>query len=268
MELCPDHAAAENLALLLFGQVRGKEAAGLLQGHFHDAFGPIPEDRSARRELPAAEATAESVAAGLRAHGTVLLRDCYAIPALAGLAPHFRLLPDQWGKPIFQLSQVPQAEVEAALITPLLRELVPALGLDLASWVHGSWVRAAIPSMRGTAVPFHQDMLVCARKCMNVWIPIDPCGPGTGLPGLELVAQQLPGLLQTTSTGDSEYAMQHMEIPEATVRAAVPEEALWRPRFRVGDALLFLGSTVHRTLVEPGMDRLRVSIELRFFETR
>jgi hypothetical protein len=265
LSLLPRHKAAESLASLLFSQMRGKEASALLLDHFSEAFGPIPDDPSAPREIEAAAATAELVANGLRVHGTVLLRNCYTVPVLASLAPHFRLTPDQWGKPTFSLNDVPHAAVEAALLTPLLRDLVPALGLGLATWPYGSWVRAAIPSMPGTAVPFHQDMLVCAHKCMNVWIPIDPCGPGTLSPGLELVARQLPALLPTSTGADNEYAIQHMEIQEQTVRERVPPDLLWRPRFGVGDALLFLGTTVHRTCVEPGMDKLRMSIELRFF---
>jgi hypothetical protein len=263
--LCPGHQAAENLALLLFSQVRGKEAAAVLLDHFRDAFGPVADNPAAPREIEAAEATSDLVANGLRAHGAVLLRRCYAVPALAALAPKFRLGPDQWGKPIFRLSDVPHAEVEAGLLTPLLRALIPSLGLDLASWPNGSWVRAAIPAMKGTSVPFHQDMLVCARKCMNVWIPIDPCGPGTRAPGLEVVARHLPALLPTASGDDNEYAIQHMEIAEEVVRERVPPESLWRPRFAVGDAFLFLGTTVHRTAIDAGMDRLRTSIELRFF---
>jgi hypothetical protein len=266
LALAPNHSAAQDLATLLFSQLRGKEASALMLDHFRDAFGPIPAgDQAVPREIAGTEATARSVAESLRVHGTVLLRNFYPIPALAALAPKFHLTPDQWGKPIFRLDKIPKDEVEAALLPPLLRELVPMLGLALATWPSGSWVRAAIPSMPGTQVPFHQDMLVCTRKCMNVWIPIDPCGAGTRSPGLELVARQLPTLLPTHGGDDNEYAIQHMEIHEDTVRAHVPPDWLWRPRFGVGDALLFLGTTVHRTGVEPGMDRLRTSIELRFF---
>jgi hypothetical protein len=265
---CPGHPAAEALAHLLFSQLRGKEATQVLLGHFRDAFGPVAEDEEAPRELAAAEASATRVAEGLRRHGTVLLRGCFPVPVLARLAPNFRLVPDQWGKPVFRLADMDKQEIEAALLSPLLRELVPALGLDLASWVMGSWVRAAIPKMAGTRVPFHQDMLVCARKCMNVWIALDPCGPGTKAPGLEVVARHLPALLPTMQGDANEYAIQHMEISEEAVAREIPSDALWRPRFAVGDALLFLGTTVHRTALEPGMDQVRTSIELRFFDAQ
>jgi hypothetical protein len=265
---CPGHPAAENLAHLLFSQLRGREATQVLVGHFRDAFGPVAGDADAPREMTIAEASPERVARGLLRHGGVLLRGCYPIPVLAALAPNFQLTPDQWGKPVFRLSDMNREEVETALLSPLLQALVPALGLDLASWPFGSWVRAAIPKMAGTRVPFHQDMLVCARKCMNVWIALDPCGPGTQAPGLEMVARHLPALMQTMQGDANEYAIQHMEIPEETVLREIPAEDLWRPRFAVGDALLFLGTTVHRTAMEAGMDRLRTSIELRFFEAR
>jgi hypothetical protein len=264
--LAPRHPAAEGLALLLFCQMRGEEASSLLVDHFSEEFGPIPDDDlSVPREFLAAAGTARMVADGLRVHGAVLLRKLYSIPALAKLAPKFNLTPDRWGKPTFRLGIVPAEEIESALIPPLLRELVPMMELDLTTWPMASWVRVAIPSMPGTQVPFHQDMLVCTRKCMNVWIPIDPCGAGTQSPGLELVARQLPSLLPTRGGNDNEYAIQHMEIDEETVRTRVPAEWLWRPRFALGDALLFLGTTVHRTSVESGMDKLRTSIELRFF---
>lgn len=265
---CPGHPAAENLALLLFSQLRGKEATQVLLGHFRDAFGAVSDDADAPREMAAAEADPERVAGGLLRHGTVLLRGCYPIQVLAALAPKFQLRLDQWGKPVFRLSDMSKEEIEAALLSPLLRALVPALGLDLASWPFGSWVRAAIPKMAGTRVPFHQDMLVCARKCMNVWIALNPCGPGTKAPGLETVARHLPALMPTMQGDANEYAIQHMEIPEEAVLHAIPPEALWRPRFAVGDALLFLGTTVHRTAMEPGMDQVRTSIELRFFDAR
>src|SRR5579872_1618246 len=51
---CPGHPAAENLALLLFSQVRGKEAAEVLLGHFRDAFGPVAGDPDLPREMAAA----------------------------------------------------------------------------------------------------------------------------------------------------------------------------------------------------------------------
>jgi hypothetical protein len=265
---CPGHRAAESLAHLLFSQLRGKEATEVLLGHFRDAFGPVTEDEEAPREMAAADASAARVAAALRRHGTVLLRGCFQVAVLAALAPHFHLRPDQWGKPVFRLADMDKDTVEAALLSPLMRDLAPALGLDLASWVIGSWVRAAIPNMARTSVPFHQDMLVCARKCMNVWIALDPCGPGTRAPGLEVVARHLPALLPTMQGDANEYAIQHMEIPEEAVARTIPAEALWRPRLGVGDALLFLGTTVHRTALEPGMDSVRTSIELRFFDAR
>jgi len=233
MEACPGHPAAENLAHLLFSQLRGKEAAAVLLGHFRDAFGPAGSDEDTPRELAAAEADAERVARGLLRHGTVLLRGCYPVAALAALAPHFHLKPDQWGKPVFRLADMDRQAIETALLSPLLRTLVPVLGLELESWPFGSWVRAAIPKMAGTRVPFHQDMFVCARKCMNVWIALDPCGPGTKAPGLEMVARHLPALLPTAQGDGNEYAIQHMEISEETVAREIPPEALWRPRFAV-----------------------------------
>ena len=122
-----------------------------------------------------------------------------------------------------------------------------------------SYLRRVAAKYPETAVPFHQDVQAFGRLLINAWTPLTRSG-GTA-PGLELVVARVRDL-PDTAPADSQYDT--LQITEATVRARFPEEAIIRPEMVPGDVLVFLGTTIHRTHIEPDMEEERLSLELRF----
>lgn len=86
---------------------------------------------------------------------------------------------------------------------------------------------------------------------VTAWITLNECG--SSAPGLELLTRPLPGLLAPA------------ELTESAVSARFSSAGFSRPVMNPGDALLFEGSVLHRTYVNPAMTADRTSIELRFF---
>ncbi len=123
-----------------------------------------------------------------------------------------------------------------------------------------SVVRKVTPKEGCSHVPFHQDITAFSVTGVNVWTPLTPCG--VDAPGLELMARRTHRILPTQTV---EGAYNQLEIAPATVYAAFPPECHFRPTPDIGDCILFLGSTVHRSHVAPEMTRERLSAELRFY---
>jgi hypothetical protein len=112
---------------------------------------------------------------------------------------------------------------------------------------------------------WHQDgaFLGDDVRSVNVWVALTECGEGATAPGLELVADRVPRVLETGTDG----AMFNWSISPALVDRTLDEveAGLIRPRFRPGDALLFDDLLVHRTAVAPGLTHDRYAIESWFF---
>jgi phytanoyl-CoA dioxygenase PhyH len=124
-----------------------------------------------------------------------------------------------------------------------------------------SHVRSILLDRLDTHLPFHQDQTILKRALLNVWIPLDACG--VGAPGLELVMESWRELLSPSPLEQPRFAVDHARLDEASVLDAFAAEAFWRPRFAPGDAMLFSGSTIHRTYVNAAMGADRMSIEIR-----
>jgi hypothetical protein len=110
-------------------------------------------------------------------------------------------------------------------------------------------------------LPFHQDQTILERRLLNIWIPLDPCGRDA--PGLEIVWGSWRELLQPAPAEDAQFPVERARLDPATVVGRHGEDACWRPEFRIGDAMVFAGATVHRTYVTPNMTADRMSAEIR-----
>jgi hypothetical protein len=55
------------------------------------------------------------------------------------------------------------------------------------------------------------------------------------------------------------------ELDDATLRQRFRAEDFWAPPLELGDGLVFLNSTLHRTHALPEMRQNRLSIEYRIF---
>jgi hypothetical protein len=148
------------------------------------------------------------------------------------------------------------------LVTDLARFAAGICLETTAPTVRHAYVRRADLDEANLQLPFHQDSKLLGVPLINLWIPLTDCGRTT--PGLEVVAQRIDGLVSTVPHGSAGtlYAEHGIEIEAATILAAFGDR-LWHPEFKVGDVMMFRGTTVHRTHVVPGMVGGRMSIDLR-----
>ena len=124
-----------------------------------------------------------------------------------------------------------------------------------------SYVRALVPGPHIQALPFHQDQSILQTPLLNVWIPLAECG--VDAPGLEVVVTDKRDLLAMAGPPDHEVPVERVRIDERLVVETFGPGALWRPSLRPGDALVFAGTTVHRSHVTPAMTKPRLSVEMR-----
>ncbi len=124
-----------------------------------------------------------------------------------------------------------------------------------------SYVRALIPGPHIQALPFHQDQYILQTPLLNVWIPLAECG--VHAPGLEVVVTDRRDLLAVAGLPDHAVPVERARIGERLVLEMFGSSALWRPNLNLGDALVFAGTTIHRSYVTPQMTKPRLSVELR-----
>jgi ectoine hydroxylase-related dioxygenase (phytanoyl-CoA dioxygenase family) len=126
---------------------------------------------------------------------------------------------------------------------------------------HITAVRRVNPGNAATILPFHQDQAVIARPSLNLWVALTPCGRNA--PGLEMVLTDKTDLLETYSPEETPFATNRQQIDPRLVERTFGSEALWRPEFTPGDAMIFKGTTVHRSHVTPTMSESRLDAEMR-----
>jgi hypothetical protein len=131
------------------------------------------------------------------------------------------------------------------------RELVPN---------HITALRRVGGDQSSSYLPFHQDEPIVGRPLLNIWIALDDCG--IRRPGIEVVLTPRTDILPPSPEA-SEFAANRVALDEALVFRTYGESAVWAPAFEAGDALIFKGTTIHRTHFRPGMSGTRTSAEMR-----
>jgi hypothetical protein len=109
---------------------------------------------------------------------------------------------------------------------------------------------------------WHQDGAFLGEdvRTVNVWLSLSDCGEDA--PGLDIVGQRLPGVVETGTHG----AVFHWSVGHGLVEILQQQGApLVSPVFKPGDALLFDQLMLHRTGVRPEMTKNRWAIESWFF---
>jgi hypothetical protein len=103
---------------------------------------------------------------------------------------------------------------------------------------------------------WHQDGAFMGRdiRVIDIWVALSDCG--VDAPGLDIVARRFNDVVQTGSDG----ALFNWTIRNETVEQ-IAWDAIVRPVFEPGDALLFDHLLLHRTSNQPGMTRVRYAIE-------
>jgi hypothetical protein len=119
----------------------------------------------------------------------------------------------------------------------------PGLPYHSQDWHQDGALGVQFPLQPGPAVPMTQ-LLTC-------WIPLNACGVHS--PGLEFICCRQAGLLHFTELGD------------AALRQRFAPEEFRAPSLDLGDGLVFLNSTLHRTYTHPQMLQDRMSVEYRIF---
>ena len=114
-------------------------------------------------------------------------------------------------------------------------------------------------SHEGTSGGWHQDgaFMGVDIRSLNVWLALTHCGDTA--PGLDIVGRRLTDLVPT---GDGAFAPWAAN-PDAAEQTAAGD--LVRPIFDAGDTLIFDHLNLHRTTIDPGMDRDRYTIETWLF---
>ncbi len=107
---------------------------------------------------------------------------------------------------------------------------------------------------------FHQDGAFLGEgiRTVDCWIALSDCGPGTGRPGIDLVARRVDAILPSTEDSALPWS-----ITEATVLGAVDGAPVLSPVFAAGDVLFFDERLAHRTAVGTELGR-RYAIESWF----
>jgi len=131
------------------------------------------------------------------------------------------------------------------------------------SWVRKKFPPRQVPDQRYHSQNWHQDGALGVRfplepgppvrmtELVTCWIPLEACGSDS--PGLEFIARPQTGLLHFT------------ELDDALLRQRFSPQEFQAPVLELGDGLVFLNGTLHRTYARPQMRRSRLSVEYRIF---
>jgi hypothetical protein len=158
------------------------------------------------------------------------------------------------------------------LLSPLAesgldQSLSEPMGCGVTCGVEESWVRKKFAPGHAPKAhhpqDWHQDGALGVRfplepgpappitRLMTCWVPLNPCGVDS--PGLEFVRHRQDALLHFT------------ELNDANLRRRFAPGKFWAPSLELGDALVFLNGTLHRTYLQPTMQHDRLSIDYRLF---
>ncbi len=198
------------------------------------------------------------------ADGAVHLRGVFDLALIERLSAAAQAIIAQ--RPSFDRPKLPVRDIIIDGVPGDVALMAPAI-LDIARVYFGrepvpcgiSNVRRMLPD--GRPLHFHQDETILGHRLLNIWVPLTPCG--VDAPGLEVVRGSFESLLETDSIPDSPLIADRHYIPEQRVLDRFPSDALYTAAFEPGDAMVFAGSTIHRTHLTPGMSRPRFSVELR-----
>lgn len=113
-----------------------------------------------------------------------------------------------------------------------------------------------------TSTDWHQDgaFLGSGIKTVNMWLSLSHCGRDA--PGLDIVPARLDRIVETGTEG---AAFSWSVGPGVVDRVAAATSAVRRPVFEPGDVLFFDDLFLHRTAIDPAMQRERYAIESWFF---
>lgn len=215
-----------------------------------DAQAPAAPASQGVVDSPLVSLTAQQIADALLADGVIVIRGMLDAAAQA----HY----------LAQQERRWLASADDALVG-IAPEILDAMAImfrhPLEPMVQGCNVRTASVTDDQSFLYYHQDITPLFTMGVNLWAALDPID-GTR-PGLEVLARRqhhafpiVPGHIRSAAP---------YRIPDELVRGAYPDDAFVAPRMEPGDGMLFLFSTVHRSVFSPDMPNSRRNAELRFY---
>jgi Phytanoyl-CoA dioxygenase (PhyH) len=131
------------------------------------------------------------------------------------------------------------------------------LGEPAAISLHKTTLRKVEPTVVGA---WHQDGAFMGDvRSVNLWLSLSHCGDVA--PGLDIVPRRLDSLVATGTDG----AFLADQVSQATAEEAAGDQAIVRPVFEPGDAVIFDELCLHQTGADPSMPDTRYAIECWFF---
>lgn len=176
----------------------------------------------------------------------------------------------QAGRRVPKCTQTLQLLILAFRTSAMHAIAVELLGDDYVFMVHHCSVRHQRVEQGGQALGFHVDgtFLGSDHQALNFWVPLDDVGgeaPGLTFLNNPAVSERVWEQFQAQQKARSAEQIDPNTMSRHLQRdlGAKLHGALFTPRIRGGDALLFDNSTLHATQDMTGCSRDRVSIEFR-----
>jgi ectoine hydroxylase-related dioxygenase (phytanoyl-CoA dioxygenase family) len=91
------------------------------------------------------------------------------------------------------------------------------------------------------------------NNLITCWLPLTDCGVDS--PSLQFIAQRL------------EQPLHFNYLHEGILTEMFRMQDFYTPELAIGDAVIFLKGTLHKTYTNPAMTNNRISIEFRFFQS-
>jgi len=121
------------------------------------------------------------------------------------------------------------------------------------------YIRKVDPNDDETPVPFHQDTTAFRALLVNVWIPLTPAGGD--YPSIQFVRKRINKAEQTVIKR-GRYNI--IEIKEADVLAQYGDLLYEVGDATVGDCVIFIGTTIHRSHNIRRAKQIRYNFEVRW----
>ncbi len=123
------------------------------------------------------------------------------------------------------------------------------------------WVVRRVKPLAAPA-NWHQDGSFMGKDVhsINMWIALSECGPGTSVPGLDLVPGRIDHIVETGTDG----AVFDWSVSAKEAARYLAGDEVLQPHFNIGDAIFFDHFNLHRTSSGPAFIEPRYAIECWF----
>jgi hypothetical protein len=127
--------------------------------------------------------------------------------------------------------------------------------------------RVQLPDSPEEGLPFHQDGAALGTPMVRGWFLLSPTTCGSSAPNIEFLVGAPNKILPIEPKPESKtYAW--LEMSHSDRDQLLSSCVRWHPSVDTGDALIFRGTTPHRTHFPPGATSPRLSLETTIYPLR